>query len=698
MWGLAMAFLGATIGCAQTVTLEGRAMRVGPLLEAIQDQTGKKLRAGNVREEVLYLHVHQRSLEEVRRVLAETIEADWTREGDTLVLQRTPAREAESRRAFVKARADSIRKSLDSASSALDAPFDLAVAEGLARRWKTMAGLAERAAYEGDMGASRESLKHLVPGRRLLLRAMRRLGPERLAAIEWGERIVLVANPNLRQTKLDADLIAQYQREQNVWADAVERVGAPKDGDGMNVDDPFANTRRIDQVPSDVTVIVKEAFGDLPFRGQLFVGGTIASDYLPFVFGERRRTLMPVESERFALEPVESEFLRRLREVRYPGGFAHPLSPELRKILTDPVEHEPTGLVLDAFFQADAGDASVIALVSDMEALTACAYGGEQPTPRSVARAFEIAGVTREASDGWVRWRSKSGYLARTERIGRTVLRDVVRFALDQGELDLIGWAELWYRAPATSHGTEFAANLLAVAVGRVVDEHEIGRPMHLRFYGSLSAEQRRNLRDGRSLLGASLSPAQLREFERVLYSDQILSRTRPPTGATAGADPRAGIAAEIEEATWMGPFAGLVEPTAAFPNGAPKDLTITLARRDFPRLWVYPSPNAPADWDGVSASNFGHNVGHASPQEATKPKYFRVGASRVHLLMIEYPSQGIGHDLTLKDKKVDARSELLQEADLPAELRKAIAEARDRAIAAVARQRDAKRNDPPSS
>lgn len=640
------------LGSAQAdVTLPPQGTRVGPLIEAIGKQSGLKLLAGNVRDEVVLVRVQKRPAKEVLDRLANLLQAEWQREGETLVLTRTPAQSNALKAKHLERRVAQVERLLDAATKELADPFDEAKAEHLAKSWR---GVQEQAQRGGgpELYNQKEQLKNLVPGRRLLLRVAQALGPRSLASLEWRERRVY----SLRPTPMQLDLARvapgaaeTYVREQNVWADTVQRVGPWGPSDSRMVDDPDAQTGSLSGFPEGAVVVLTDGLMEQwPFRLQLVnaLDGRILADYMPRTATmSKMQTLMDSDTSQsgtIEVDEAEKDFLKRLRATM-EGKEVEPLSPAEADAMRKCDRRDPLDFVVPRVLATLAGDRSYLASLTDTVAAALMFFMTERPDMATLGGILAGLGVTIKREDDWVAFTPADTFEVNQSRFDRAKLAAHLAPVGPGQAPEGLARARFAFDSPA--YREENALSRLWVIL-LSLDRHFFD--MHIpgdRFLGSLSEAQLQVLRSGVSLSTGALGPQATTELRRYLFGG--------PLRHMGTLDDWAGQT-----------FRSLVEPTVAFAQGIPSDGTLRLEERDTPAIVTYRSANG-VQRVGVfgSAGEFGAQMGSLRPEAA--PGFFRRGTSRVMRFVLEFPDQDVRLALTVTATTADASKPAIAVSEL---------------------------------
>lgn len=634
------------------VALDAHGTRVGPLVEEIGKQSGLKLAAGNVRDEVVLARIVKRPAQEVLDRLANLLEAEWQREGETLVLARTPAQTKALHSKHVERRVAQAERLLAATTKDLDQPFDAARAEHLATSWRRV---QEQSARGGgpEVYSQREQLKDLVPGRRFLMRVAKALGPRVLGGLEWRERRVY----GLKPTPMQGDLARvapgaaeAYVREQNVWADTVQKQGPWGANDARMVDDPDAQTGALTAFPEGaIVVLTNGVMEQWPFRLQLVDGeGGILADYMPrtTAMSELQTLIDSDTSQSGTIEAsaAEGEFLKRLRSLM-EGKEADPLPDAEAESMRRCDRRDPLGIVVPGVLAALSEGRSYLASLSDNTAAGLMFFMTEKPDKATLGGVLAGLGVGIKREGDWVVFSPEDKFDVIQSRYDRAKLAGHLAKVRAGHPPEGLEKSRFAFDSPAWRDENALA-RLWVILLSLDRDFFDMDVPGD-RFLGSLSESQLQALRGGAVLSTGALGPQATAELRRSLFEGPLRH------------------AGTVDD--WSGDrFQRFVEPTVAFSGGIPANGALSLEERESPMWASYRSAKG-VQRTGVFSTpdQFGARMGSVQGRPESGPVYFRRGISRATRITLEFPDQSVRIVWVVRSTAVDTTKAALGISEL---------------------------------
>lgn len=316
--------------------------RMVNLAEPLGEALGVKVAVGeNLRNEVLAVFAPNVMRKDLAAKIAECLDADWRRDGTTLVLERSKAREEQMRQREVAWLVPKVRAKQRDLLSQLErtGPFTDAIARVLAER------LLEEAKKDPN-GAAYARAPDGAPLERFAQAVLTALPPERLAAISPVDRAVFRPRPNRRQVPLvlPTELMRRLRTEQPLFSNALKSV------DLAQFDRPWAKTPndlRGEHLNFDDVDVMVTISGNYLCNIGLFdrEGTPVASSYARMEIWESPKAPTG-EPAKVDPDPLSDEFVAAYRASR--GAKPFKVEGKLREFLLHPDRHDPLALALDA--------------------------------------------------------------------------------------------------------------------------------------------------------------------------------------------------------------------------------------------------------------------------------------------------------------------------------------------------------------
>jgi hypothetical protein len=537
--------LAAIVLANPTITLDVPADRLPNVLASLGEASDLKLECtASLAREVVVMRIEGRPRDEVLARFASALDAEWTPTEGGFRLHRSADRVKALRAAQaareVAAYAGWMRK------VRIDAPFD---ANGLAKKMK---GIAQAYRPRQDPMIIRNANED-GPAYRALIRALQTVGSRALAAIPIGGRVVYATQPTPAQRPLSApSILRQYTAEQKAWVEAANRHGVrpPRIGGSTIIPSGLLAKLNTTEAPRRMLLeLARHSRGPsvaasvtlVDAQGRIMDKASVSPGWTANLL-EKGKTPLELSPDAIAIGGFW---------IRPDGPSA--LSDELRGRLADPIKHEPLRIVPGDLLPkvARRRALSLIATLPDSTFLTGTFLPKGGPLTEEVyLERLALDGVDVAQTEGWLLGRIFDPAL-REAQVDRRLLTEFVRMPLGEGLEVAADWAA---RLP------EYLDNHLPFSLRHYVlgvsdPTFDTNDPRTLRFYGTLTAAQRKAATEGLSL--GSLSTLQ-RE------------RLQPLLGLVGKLDVEGPRPSEREDDSGEGDIFG--EPTEALPNGVPRN------------------------------------------------------------------------------------------------------------------------------
>ncbi len=613
--------------------------RAAPLEKAVAEiarQSGANLAVDPpIARELVILRLKDAPLADVKKRLAQTVDAEWTTQGPKEVLTRTPEIVKRRKQEAFAERVATWQRIIDGLS------FD----DQWERRYSdAINGFAQPprdAQSPAEVQASwrkQAALQTQTPQGRLLARALRRIGTERLAQVGNGQRVVYSTRPTRMQLML-ADpgnrLYDTYVAEARPWGQAIQRWA---DEGRLDVAYYSPFFREAFGPGGFVHLVLKNRSGDVIAEPRVYSAEGAGAPRLSFssYFSESAEAKPIAGFDKTIVDSEETLAMKRLFRPR-AGDSPAEVPPLAVEILTHPESHDVmAGGPSDAVIQAaEHKDLNAIATLPDVaQVLSMRDLVGRAVTLGTVLTRYQgLAVVDLDEKAGWLTLRSRPGDRSDGFVFPRQALAKLIKRSRGPGAITLGALAD-YATAPscmdALQYGLTFAERALGKPTCRVSDAGWRA----LRLYATLSGQQRAAAAKG----GATLAIAQMTKEQRALAADIVYAEdqafSQEPSYALAL---DGGVRITISTDS---------EPTSALPNGLPPDGSIRFIVGNVPTLFsivdsphFYPSLTSP---ETIALNAFFLERGDFPPEEAQRlPSRFAMGSVDNLTVVLKLPPAG---------------------------------------------------------
>lgn len=603
---LVLAMVVACTARAEGVTVTSSGAPLKTVLAQVSQQTGLALDAGALKDLPLIVKVKDMTTKTFLDRLAQVVDADWNRVGSTFTLVRGPSHikaaeavEIDRRSQWVQEGIAKYLKDQAAAEDWSDAALDKRLKEDAQRRQGILDSM--QGGQEGAQIMIRDS-QAVSAASMILHEALRKFPARTLAAIGADQRVVFSNQPTRMQKQLPyvpATLDA-FVRVFNRIVGANKATGNPT-GSAVKFDTPMSKAEFIQGIAK--LLVIADRVGDALQISVKVVGlqGQILDEGQAFLGSPRPGAgTAPADATGDILVSPTSKGLIQAFQTNEDGGNqfqfairldnsfgtlsntppAKPLTPEVAKILADPVTNEPLSFfVAESLLQlADARKKNMIACVPDTTLGTfAIRLNGGKSTVADLYKSAPSLGILIDEQDGVLLITPESRAAADRTRVNRTefgrlvaslakgyaTLDEVARYALAMPAWNDRNLDALWLNAYSPATSARYDAN----------------QNVYLKLYGSLTPSQKLVNSRRSIILGMQMSQQQRALLEAIVYQPggpRILGNgsmmmTATETTRRGGAPPAPPEPEVIR-----------VEPTEAFPNGLPPNTRCTLDRRWF--------------------------------------------------------------------------------------------------------------------
>ncbi len=581
-WCAAALCVAAVAGAqdlGRSVTFKSNAMTADALLAALGKEIGLSLTASDdVRKDVLAVRLSAVPASEALQRIAGAVSGQWTRAGGGYQLIRDDDLVRQARQADIAAKA---------------------------LLWKPL--LAPEQSESAPPLGGDSALRELV----------RYLDPAAIAGLGRGERLVFSPSATRMQRRLPAKAV-------RILSDIVSAMPAPSvPGGAPNAGGPRAAYVVVTTAPNAqwfyVGLQLVTPFG--------LTYGPVVTMASPKEEAKAAPDVGPKEGEKpVALSDAAKQAVAWFQtpalapEPRFTAGAGTPvllssaspapsgpaplLDEQTRQRIVNPEKYEPLGTIPSEALMAaaEASNSNMVACLPDsaMAASAACFASGPKTPSQVLAYAKEVWGLSVELKGGWLIAKPANLVASLDNRVDRQALGRALRAMATQGTLSLDEQANYALNSPQVMQQFGIDAEyfrLLDPSVGvRTLSQlYSVQRDV-LRFWGALTAGQRRSL-----LAGERLSFGRLAGNARSAVNSLIYNSSDGPTGIVPSGPGGPGGPAPV--APGMGGVRAF-ERTEAFPDGLPRAGIVTLRATREPAVLAFVSPTTAGQ--AFSARQFG--------------------------------------------------------------------------------------------
>lgn len=498
--------------------------------------TGTKLEAGDrIVDEVVFVSVQNRTGKEIMDQLAYALEATWSQDGDKYVLNRPANWDEVVKERRIAAFKESFDASIKEVAPAAETGLDELVAQ--AKKEREDRNRTERM---GTAEVTKFSLK--TPLGNLLDSIVAELGPDKIARAAVDGRVVFSKNPTKVQLPFPPKILSSLEgfikRHNELVEKMLPTIPAEQPNFGENAYDSWAP---INAESMKLLLVVS--------RTQREMTLTAYQDNRPAGIAHRAlRELAPHRpSTNVAKVPLTERSLTFLKK-RTENQFNLPT-------LTDPKTLTEFGKATENDF-LEYVNAEAMAAIQKRDGMPMIAVIPDQFMPgpwmldaqdnlalNFYESSFRFFGLSKKEHSGWQVIRPDAPPM----RISRTGFEKSLARIRQDGRFTLQHWADLMV-ADRSEHA-QFIGNLLFLA-GKGPEVQWMQYPGLVRFFGSLTKEQRETVKGG-----AEIPAEQFSDDQRNLLGMDIYLR---------------GMSGYTRNRQSPGPGEGVFnqEPTEIFSNG----------------------------------------------------------------------------------------------------------------------------------
>jgi hypothetical protein len=514
-----------------------RVSRIPVIVAELQKLTGTKLEVGGkLTDEVVFISAQNRTAKEIMDQLAFALEANWIKTEDRYILDRPANWDEVLRRRRAEALQEGIALSLSEMPPSKESTPDQLLAQVTSEREQR--NRTERMAV-ADL--TRFSLK--TPAGTLLDAILAEVTPAKLAQLATDRRVVIANRPTKMQVpmppKAEAGLV-DFARRHNAVADKIEpKIPAEQPDFGDNAYDSW---RKVSAETMKVLMVVE------PSQRQITLSVYQGEDLAAVAYRQLRTTLPFKAPDGATLAPLNERSITFIRK-RTADEFERNWTLTDAKTLDDYQKATENDFLeygnAEAFAAIHKRDGSpMIAVIPDTMILAPWMVDEKNNLRLSFFEStFRFHGLNRVDQAGWRILRPE----APRYRVSRTMLEGAFSRTKKEGRMSLTHWAELMSADQSDSPRQLASLATLAGYAPRVDWVENLGV---IRFFGSLSAEQKAKLAAKETLPSEAMSDAQKAHLAGDIYDRGMNGFTRI-----------------VKSRTYR--FEGLgTEPTEALPDG----------------------------------------------------------------------------------------------------------------------------------
>ena len=620
---------------AAKFSFKAPAARAKSLFTGLSKASGVALStAGAVGEDVLVLNLSDVTVAEAMRRIAETLHAEWQKEGEGYVLSRGTTLDAQDRRVEVAAKVAEFRASLKRIveEHKKAGGFNEESAKKLAATQRKMMEDLERQSSGGGgtfrISGDFTNVAQQTPAAHAIVALLSRLTDSQIAAIVSGNRNVFALNPTRMQRPMPNganQILRKFVADAQLYRDANQRnqpsqpgqgnrqvivngFGADSTGDGdisLGIGYAFLINQPNPGGSTNVTtsLLVADPNGRTLASGQFFLGAVPSTQQQPTIqapANEKPIELSAMSKElALALSQIGGSMGGGSRAVRMVSvavgsgsggnmtftsgggdGKTPSLSAELKQRVLNPDEFDPLSFAPgEAMSQsAESKGMDLVAYLPDtsFNPLTFSAANGNPTASRFLQSAKTMGALNVKEDAGWLLVSPREPAGARERRVNRDALAKALQTLDDKGFLNLDDWAAFASKQTKAPRFNEIDDSYLKLVNSPAADsglnQFSFGGGWQtLQFYASLSTGQRQAMVNNRRVPLGTLT-----QYQTGIVSDQVFNSFEGPIVVNPRqSGGRMAFMGGLMDAT--------TERTLILPNGLPRDgfLSFNVQGRD---------------------------------------------------------------------------------------------------------------------
>ncbi|MFI5386003.1 MAG: hypothetical protein ACHQ50_07765, partial [Fimbriimonadales bacterium] len=567
---------------------DAKATAIGPLLERLSAQTGAKLKASpKIAQEIVFVRAKGVELKDLKARLAEALSAEWTRDGVTDVLTRTPAIEKQIWKSQVAYRRKLVEEALKDAQRRVALKFDAkALAIGLLAQGSGADSQSDPAAARRRFEAEKDLFSR-GPMSRLLDRLVLACNPDDLAAVGPYERHIFKLNPTQMQRGIDRSkfeaAMAAFSVEQQAWIDEAAKVTFPDSQDGRMVSDPRSQLRNGTTL-SGISLEVRR--GEMtalfnanltseaaqPFGNTVLMQTMFADPARKFLDSQMTPAAANTEDPVVELSVDSREFQDRMSEAfmsRQPAA----LTPRMRGLMLGVESNDPLSwTVSDALSTyAESRKVNVVAALPDQALTIAFSVARQQPlrAGQFMRGLLDSGTVDLHEKDGWAVIVPGDRVEAALDFTPRAAVAELMKSVFAAGRLDIHDYARYAFQSKRLNRGG-LGEYFLAMYDRSFLGASDRTDWKSLQLYGSFSPMEQRAMESGGRYPYSGMSPDQRTIVERIVYWYRLTRGQINADGEIASSN------------VWS------VEPTDSFAMGVPSSCVVVAKAKSSPTIVAY--------------------------------------------------------------------------------------------------------------
>jgi|GEM_PF-6935501 len=548
---LAFSLLAPSIG----VKFDEPAQTLEQLMPKLSEWTGQKLTVGSLMaKDVVLVRVMGADYNEVLAKLVKTVGGIWTKTSDGLRLDRDMQLEAKEildanreRAEYLKAEIAKLvvefnkQPTFDPAKLRENAEAMIGQFQQGQQGQPSQPGQPRQPGGRGMQGMM--GMQNSMPGGRAIIQTLSAMRPDELARIVIGQRVVYSSLPTPMQKPLPGNAINIMRA---FVADQVKlgaQMGRGRNrGQGQQVQNEQPPASQ--QVPVPVKsflIVTRNGFNQgLNFNyvvadntGAAIGTGNLNLGQDGFRGNQAAQSGGAKSEDAIKLTPLGQASAQALGRTGGPGGRggfggqqdqAQVQSPELAKLLRDPVANDPLSLHVSEVLKAASGEKNFIALLPDSFAgsVSQLVRGSVSPD-QVITISKDTWKMEVEQTDTWLTIAPLRRYDSRIQRVDRVALKTLLDSIAKKGSVRLDDLAIYATKAPSSGQGGIDAAvvRLLDPASAQAIAQVYSDDREMLVMYAAMGASTRANLARGQKQAVNSVSTNSFGLLASIVFNSQ---------------------------------------------------------------------------------------------------------------------------------------------------------------------------------
>lgn len=469
---------------------------------AKHDSTNMRVSAGLSRR-VLGVSASGQTPQQIRDRIAECLQATWQKEGETLLLTQTSAQRDEIKSSSLRFREENMATELKELSAQIEAipPLDEAgskkIVEELTKPFESGQNV--------DYYRKREKIKDGLPSTRLMVQLLNAIGPKQLCSVEGGQRVVFSTSPNRSQVGIPKNvdkIFNEFLAQEVILESATKTLDSEKTASltYYGVSSPQRRTVKVNisvyGYPFGMMMtkmVGLDAKGFMTFRQERQLGAR------NFEVLESNKDSLMKDTDLVELSEQSAKISQTFLLLSQPTAEK---SSDGLDILREPLKHEPLGFANSEAIQflAKKFRKPVYASLSDSAIMALFLARGEKKISlKAYTGALEASKHNLDSSGECIFIRPKDVVDTESSFTDRKVVQGLFDKSMNTGRVSLDDVGAILNQIGSMKSKLMLLMYMQAGFFGTTL-QSSMSNEEVVRFYGSLSTDQKNALKSGKQL------------------------------------------------------------------------------------------------------------------------------------------------------------------------------------------------------